>query len=256
MTEQSYRRLVITGASSGIGRALAYEFAAAGSKLVLLSRNIGALSEIKADLDARGAECYVRACDVSQREDVRLGIEYAVKMLGGIDLAILNAGRGDPEWMVDFKSEYIKETFAVNVFGIVHAMEYLIPLMREQGGGVIAGMSSVTDVRGYPGSGSYCATKAAVTTLLEAARTELRPEHIHVATIRPGFVRTALTAKNEFPMPFMISPEKAARIIRRRLEKRRNVISFPFIYWFVSEIVRWIPNWFYTPVAGRVRRKK
>jgi len=249
-----FQRVVITGASSGIGKALAREFAASGSRLVLLSRNVDALEQLTGEIRGRGGECYFLPCDGSVKDDVRMGIVYALEQLGGIDLAVLNAGVGDPEWVARFDSERFKQTFAVNVFGIAHGLEFLVPLMLKQGGGVIAGVSSLADVRGYPGSAGYCASKAAASTLLESARVELRGTGVKIVTIRPGFVRTPMTDKNEFKMPFLWEPEKAARFIRKGLERGKRVVQFPLPIILMTRIVRDIPRWLYEMLAAKTRK--
>ena len=125
------------------------------------------------------------------------------------------------QWVKDFNSENFKKVFETNTFGIAHALECLIPIMKKQGYGKIAGVTSLADVRGYPGSSGYSASKAAATRLLESARIELKKFNIRVITVKPGFVKTPMTDKNEFIMPFKIQPERAARNKKRK--KYRSV---------------------------------
>ena len=169
MTEQ-YRNVLIIGASKGIGKALAEEYALHGYKLVLLSRNIEAIKKILEDLNSKGVKCYFKQCDVSDYDSVKSGIEFAKSSLDTIDIAIINAGIGSPEWMSSFRSSEFKRVIEINTFGIAHCLEFLIPIMRTQGYGKIAGVSSLSDVRGYAGSSSYSASKGAASILLESAR--------------------------------------------------------------------------------------
>jgi len=250
-----YKNVIITGASQGIGKALAFEYADQISNLVLLSRNESAIESIADDITSLGGKAYFKKCDVSDIAQVIESVEYSKKVLGTIDLAILNAGTGNPEWMGQFKSDDLVKVFGTNVFGISHFLEFLIPIMKEQGHGTIAGVSSLADARGYGGSSSYCSSKAAASVLLESARVELKKYNIDVITIKPGFVRTAMTAKNEFHMPFLMDTGKAARIIRKGIEKKKSIIQFPFGTVMFSRIIKYLPNWIFDP-AVRMSRKE
>lgn len=252
----NYRNVVIFGASQGIGKALAYEYAKLGSKLVLLSRNTEAIKNISDEIAANGKECLYKCCDITKKEDVKAGVEFALENLGGLDLCIINSGVGGPNWMDSFSSDDFIKMFGVNTFGIAHALEYLIPVMKKQGHGTIAGVTSLADVRGYGGSASYSASKAAASILLEAARVELKKDNITVVTIRPGFVKTAMTDKNEFKMPFLMQTDKAARIIRRGIEKRKSIVQFPFFTVNATRFIKMLPNWIFDWGMNKARPKK
>lgn len=249
--------LLITGASQGIGKALAYEYANAGNSILLLARNESAVKNISEDINnTTRAKCFYKKCDVTNPDDVYNAVRFALEKFNTIDLAILNSGVGGPHWMGDFKSEHLKEVYGVNVFGIAHFLEHLIPLMKNQEYGVIAGVSSLADVRGFAGSGSYASSKAAVSVLLESARLELKKYNIDVITIRPGFVRTAMTAKNEFKMPFLWEPEKAAKKIRKGIERKKSIVQFPFLLVMATRLLRILPNWIYDPLLSNMRKNK
>lgn len=250
------KNVLIIGASQGIGKALAETYAEKGANLVLLSRNLSAIDEISCKLNTAGHKCFFMQCDISIYEDVQEGIEFAFSKLGTIDLAIINAGIGNPEWIENFRSGQFKKTVSINTFGIAHALEFLVPIMKKQGYGTIAGMSSLSDVRGYPGSTSYCASKAAASVLLESARVELKSLNINVITIRPGFVKTAMTDKNEFYMPFLMSTEKAARIIMREISKRKKLVQFPWFTIMLTRIAKFAPNFIFDPVMRMGRNAK
>ncbi len=249
------KNVIIIGASQGIGEALAYEYASHSTNLVLLSRNEEAIKRIAEEIDSRGGKVFYKKCDVSSFEQVREGIDYSLNKLGSIDIAIINSGVSIKQWMKDFKSEEFKQTIEINTFGIAHALECLIPIMKKQGYGKIAGVTSLADVRGYPGSSGYSASKAAASRLLESARVELKKYNIRVITVKPGFVKTAMTDKNEFYMPFMQSTEKAARIIRKGIEKGKSIVQFPFGTIVLTKIAKYAPNWIYDP-ALRILRKE
>ncbi len=233
--------VLIFGASRGIGRALALEFARGGSRLLLCSRDRDALGELTEEIHALGGEAQWMSCDVAIAEDVRRVVGRAVEIFGKLDCAVMNSGVGAPEWMKNFTTEKLRRSLDVNVIGIGNAFEHLIPVFSRQGGGVFAGVTSLADVRGYPGSASYCAGKAAASRLLESARVELKQYGIDVVTIRPGFVRTDMTAKNEFTMPFLMEPRQAAQIIRQGLIKGKRFIQFPGPIVWITRLIHILP---------------
>jgi short-subunit dehydrogenase len=253
---QSEKNVIIFGASQGIGEALAYEYASNGANLVLLSRNEEAIQRIAEEIDSKGGKAYFKKCDVSIFEQVRGGIDYSIEKLGSIDIAIINSGISIKQWVKDFKSEDFMKVVETNTFGIAYALECLIPIMKKQGYGKIAGVSSLADVRGYPGSSGYSASKAAASRLLESARVELKKCNIRVITVKPGFVKTAMTDKNEFYMPFMQQPDKAARIIRKGIAKGKSIVQFPFGTIILTKIAKYTPNWLYDPALRILRGEK
>ncbi|HMQ81202.1 MAG TPA: SDR family NAD(P)-dependent oxidoreductase [Ignavibacteria bacterium] len=251
-----FKKIVIFGASQGIGKALALEYARTGSSLVLLSRNEKETGAIALEISTESCKCYSKKCDVTLLDDVREGLAFAANSLGSIDLVIINSGVGGPNWMQSFSSEQFKQTFAVNTFGIAHVLECVIPIMKKQGYGTIAGITSLADVRGYGGSSSYSASKAAGSILLEAARVELKKDNIRVITVRPGFVKTAMTDKNEFKMPLLMQPDKAARIIRKGIESGRSIVQFPFPIVMATRLIKFLPNRIFDWAMNLARPKK
>ena len=256
MPSEQFKNVVIFGASQGIGRALAEEYSANGYNLVLLSRNINAIKDISGNINSACGKCFYNQCDVSDYNSVKAGTEFANTSLGSIDIAILNAGIGRPEWMSSFRSAEFKRVVTINTFGMAHCLEFLIPIMKKQGYGKIAGVTSLGDVRGYAGSSSYSSSKAAASILLESARVELKQLNINVITIRPGFVRTAMTDKNEFKMPFLMSAEKAAKIIIRGIAKNKSIVQFPLFTVMATRIVKNLPNWIYDRIMVKARAVK
>ncbi|HJY63636.1 MAG TPA: SDR family NAD(P)-dependent oxidoreductase [Ignavibacteria bacterium] len=243
--KNNYKNVLLTGASQGIGKALAYEYAKHGSSLVICSRSIEELKKISDDIKSNKGTCYYFPCDVSKFIDVSRAVSFAHEKLGTIDLAILNSGIGFPQWMSEFKSDDFKKVMEINAFGIAHALEMLIPVMKHQGYGTIAGVSSMADVRGYIGSSGYNASKAAASVLLESARVELKSQNIKVINVRPGFVKTAMTDKNEFYMPLLMQPDKAAKIIRKGIGKGKSIVQFPWSIVLATRIIKNIPNWLF-----------
>lgn len=254
MTTSKYRNVIIFGASQGIGKALALEYALLKSNLILFSRNSDAIEGLSEDISNLGCKVYFKKCDVSILTDVKDAMEFSLLKFKTIDLVIINAGVGAPEWMRTFKSEDFKKIYEINVFGIAQVLELTIPIMKNQGYGVIAGVTSLADVRGYPGSAGYCSSKAAASVLLESARVELKQLNIRIITVKPGFVKTAMTAKNEFYMPFLMNTDKAARIIRKGIEKKKSIVQFPLFTVNLTRFVKFLPNFIYDPLI-RMGRK-
>lgn len=247
------RNIVLFGASRGIGRALAEEYGASDTRLVLCSRDFDALEELCAGIATRGGTAWPLRCDVTDPDDMRRAVDSARAHLGTIDLVIFNAGIDAASWMKDVRTGDWHRIHETNVIAMVSAMERVFPVLIEQGRGVFAGVGSLADVRGFPGSGAYCASKAAVARLLESARVEMRSHGVQILTVRPGFVRTDMTAKNEFHMPFLLSPGRAARIIRRGIAKRKRVISFPLRLVLLTRLVGILPARLFDMLAARAR---
>lgn len=233
--------IFITGASQGIGKELAKLYSAKTNNVVLAARNLQALEEI-ADKFKNKGNVHIVSCDVSDKIQCKAAYDFAVEKLGHIDMAILNAGISGSESFTDFTSEHFKQIFDINVFGVVHFLELLLPEMLIRQEGTIVGVSSLADSRGMPGSGAYCASKAALSHILEAARAELNRKNIRIVTVRPGFVRTNMTAKNDFKMPFLMDVDKAAEIIYTGIENGKKRIDFPLPTAISSNLGKIIPG--------------
>src|ERR1051325_5662148 len=216
----------ITGASSGIGRAIALELASHGYRLALAARRQDALEELVDEVRRRGGEAITLSCDVRDEEQVKRAVAETLQRFTRIDLAILSAGMSDPTDAANFAVAPFAEMLETNVLGVAYCLEALIPVMRRQGSGTIAVLSSLVADRGMPGSGGYCATKAALTSLCDGMRAELASHNIRLITIEPGYVRTPMTAHHK-RMPFVLEADAAAQLILRRLERGDRVIRFP-----------------------------
>jgi short-subunit dehydrogenase len=239
-----YKNIFITGASRGMGYEIAKYYMQQECNLFLIARNTEKLEQLS-KLSNDKTRIYYCKCDVSDKIALHSAIDNAVKQMGRIDLAILNAGIGIPDWFNNYSTDNLLNIFGVNFFGVAYGLEKLIPIMKQQGGGTIAGTSSLADSRGYTGSSSYCTSKAAVSNLLESARIELKKTPVRIVTIKPGFVDTDMVSTNRFKMPFLLTPEKAARIITKRLERDCSRIYFPLPTVFLTYFVKIIPGWLY-----------
>jgi len=221
--------VLITGASGAIGGALARLYAAPGVTLILHGRNRTLLDALALECGERGAEVHTFAFDVRDTEQLR---QWAGKMAREMppDLVIANAGmnidiganREGERW------EEVERLLDVNLRSVMALVDALLPMMRQRGSGQIALMSSLAAYFGLPVTPSYCASKAAVKAYAEALRGWLAPEGVRVNVIMPGYVDSPMCRAMPGPKPFLWTPERAAKAIRRGLEKNRARISFPF----------------------------
>ncbi|MEG8947945.1 SDR family NAD(P)-dependent oxidoreductase [Rosettibacter firmus] len=249
------KTILLTGASSGIGKALAEKLSREKCKLILCSRRVDILENFK-NTNQTIAEIFPFKCDVSNKEEVKNTYEKIKNEIGMLDIAILNAGVGHRMKVENFDSKLAEETFGVNIFGLIYWIENIIPDFIKNRSGIIAGVSSLADNRGYSGSGFYCASKSAATIFLEGLRVELKPYGVKVITIKPGFVKTPMTDKNEFKMPFLMSPEKAADIILSGLRKEKRIIQFPLPTVISSRLIGCLPSFLYEFMMTLYDKKK
>ncbi len=234
--------IILTGASSGIGEKLTEKIASKNCKLALLARSIDKLEELSQKVKRKENEILPVQCDVSDKESCRNAFEVITKKFGKVDIAILNAGISYRTGVEDFNSAEAENIFAVNVLGIVYWIELLLPQFKERKEGIIVGTSSLADGRGFPKSGFYCGSKAAATLILESLRIELEKFNVKVITVKPGFVKTPMTDKNEFEMPLLMSAEKAAEIIYEGLKKEKRIIQFPLPTVIGAKILKILPD--------------
>jgi len=216
-----------TSVNSGIGKEISILLSKEKCTLALLARRTELLNQLGEQLLGAKAEVKTFTCDVTDKNKVNSVIDKVKEDFGRIDIAILNAGVGYKSEAEDFDSAKAKAVFDVNLFGIINCVECLLPDFINRRSGMIAGVTSLADSRGWPGSGFYCASKAAASRLLESLRIELKKYNIKVITVKPGFVKTELTAKNKFMMPFIMNADKAARIIVKGMKKEMKIIQFP-----------------------------
>lgn len=239
------KRIVLTGASSGIGRALAKKLSKESCRLVLLSRRVDLLNKLSEEIKSETCSIYTNYCDISDKQSVKEAFDYAKSVLGEIDVAIFNAGYGQPSSIENFNSAIAEETFKTNSLGLVYSVEQVLPDFMKRRGGIIVGTSSLADNRGYSGSGFYCASKAAATIFLEGLRIDAKKYNIKVLTVKPGFVRTPMTDKNKFTMPFLMEPERAAEYILNGIKKEKRIIQFPPLTAFGSKLIGLMPSGMY-----------
>lgn len=239
--------IVITGASSGIGAALALEYAAAGVVLGLVARNAERLAEVRAACEAKGATVLTASIDVASREAMHDWL-IAFDDKHPIDLLVANAGISGGSGGGD-EPDATYRLFATNVDGVLNSVLPVSPLMAARRRGQIALVSSLAGIRGLPSAPAYAATKNAVRAYGEGLRGKLGKQGVKVNVVCPGYVKTPLTDVNTFPMPFIMPADKAAKIIRNGLERNRSRIVFPWqLYvplWFLSCLSTALTDWFF-----------
>lgn len=251
--------ILITGASSGIGAALARCYAAPGRQLALHGRNAARLEAVAAACISAGATVRSIALDVTCAAPLAEWIG-SVFSDGPLDLVIANAGVSAGTGGGGEDADQARRIFAVNVDGTLNTALPAIQRMRGQsprGGrrGQIALMSSLAAFRGFPGAPAYCASKAAVRIWGEALRGGLQADGIAVSVICPGFVESPMTAVNDFPMPFLMPAERAARIIRRGLARDRARIAFPWPNYVAARLIAALPPAFADRFLVRLPKK-
>lgn len=259
MAMQRGNRILITGATSGLGREMARQLGARGCRIAITGRREGKLRETERLITDAGGEALALVGSVSDRDTVRAHYAAISEMWGGLDVAILNAGVADSRRATEFTAEDYRWTFETNVFGVCEWMEALLPDMLAAQRGIIAGISSPAGWRGFPSTGSYSASKAALSTLLESARLDLRGTGVEVITVCPGWVKSEITERNDPKEMFiLLDVEDGAQRILRGIDKHRRLIHFPWqMTWLVRYLVAPMPMWLYDPLIARfVKRNK
>jgi short-subunit dehydrogenase len=238
--KKTFKSILITGASSGLGEALALFYAAPGVFLHLSARRGDLLEAVADACRAKGAVVEVRSIDVTSSEAMTQWVTqcHAARPL---DLVIANAGVSGGTHAGAESDAQVRAIFSVNVDGVLNTVLPAIPWLAGQGGGQIGIMASLAGHRGFPGAPAYCASKAAVKVWGEGLRGALADRGVGVSVIMPGFVVTPMTAVNDFRMPFLMSVERAAAIISEGLARNRARIAFPWPTAFAAWILGALP---------------
>jgi len=238
----SAKHVLITGASSGIGRALALRHAQDGARLSLFGRDEARLEASAKACRDKGADVASFVVDVQNRAGMAKAVADALA-LAPLDIVYANAGvaTGLSTGQILEDPEAVRATLAINVIGVFNTVEPAIPAMTKRGSGAIAIVGSMAGVRGLPFSPAYCASKAAVYSYAESLRGVLAPHGVDVCMIVPGFVATPMAAATKSWQPGLISDAEAADIIASGLERRKPVIAFPLFMWCALRLTTFLP---------------
>src|SRR5258706_8767340 len=247
------RRVFITGASTGIGAALARHYAGADNATGLFARRRDLLETPAADLPG---QCAIYAADITDTTALAAAAQDFISRYGTPALVIANAGvsvgtHGDELQDV----EKLRRVLDVNVAGLAATLAAFAPAMRTAGEGTLCGIASVAGFRGIPGAGAYSSSKAAAIAWLEALRNELAGSGVSVVTICPGYIDTPMTQVNKYRMPFLISADDAAARFARAIESRRRLAVIPWQMAIVAALLRILPGALYDRLASRAPRK-
>lgn len=246
--------ILITGGSGGIGAAIARVYAAPGVTLALGGRDAARLERVAEACRAAGAAVGVASADVRDAERLAAWIAEA-DTRAPLDLVIANAGVSAGTGGSGETEDQARRIFDTNVAGVINTVMPAVGRMRPRRRGQIAIMASLAAFRGFPGAPAYCASKAAVRVWGEALRGHLHGSGIAVSVICPGYVRSPMTAVNEFPMPLLMDAERAARIIRRGLERDRARIAFPWRLYAAVRLLSALPPGLTDPLLRRLPEK-
>ena len=239
-------RVVITGASSGIGEALARHYAERGAQLGLISRR---------SAPATGSSVSYPVDVTDESAMARVATDF-IDRFGVPDLVIANAGISTGTSGADGSDvAKLRKVLEVNVAGVAATLAAFAPAMREAGRGTLVGVASVAGFRGLAGNGAYCASKSAAITWMESLRAELYGSGVSVVCICPGYIDTPMTRVNRFRMPFLITADDAARRIARAIEAKRRLAVIPWQMALVSLLLRAMPGWLFDRIASRAPRK-
>lgn len=247
--------VLITGASSGIGAELALQLAKQGCRLGLLARREELLQQVAAKVEAAGGKACVAACDVGDAAQVAEATRKVEEALGPIDCVVANAGMGWARKRLEFDAAATAELVRTNFLGMTNTFFAALPGMLARKRGHLVAVASLAGYQGLPQDAGYAASKAAMRIHCEGMRIELRGTGVDVSTICPGFIRTPLTDRNEFNMPFLLEVDDATRRLVRAIARRRRVYNYPWQLWCLIQLGMRTPRWLYDAILGGQGRK-
>jgi short-subunit dehydrogenase len=247
----------ITGASSGIGQALALRYYRDGARLALVARRTAEVARWAAEQQLDAGRFWVYAADVADLDAMaRIGRECLAAQ-GLPDVVIANAGISVGMDTAHFDDlDVMRRTFATNNVGLAATFHPFVAAMNERGRGTLVGVASVAAIRGLPGHGAYCASKAAVVAYCESLRGECRPFGVRVVTLLPGYIDTPLTRGNRYSMPFLMPVDDFADQAVRAIAAQVSYRVIPWQMGVLAKLLRLLPNWLYDRALGSRPRKK
>ncbi len=236
------KKIWITGASSGIGKALAIKFAKEGWQVAASARRENLLK----DLNNQNQNIHPFPLDVKNESETKNVFQSIIKKFEEIDISVFCTGIHDPDSEKKLNSEKIREIMETNFFGTLNCIMAVNTYFREKKSGHISIVSSVAGYRGLPAASGYCASKSALTSLAESLYFDFKRHNVRVSLVSPGFIKTPMTDKNKFPMPMIKSPEFAAEKMFIGLTKKNAFeIHFPIAFTMIMKLLKIMPNWLY-----------
>lgn len=242
----------LTGASSGIGEALAIALAKRGAILGLVARRAELLKELAGECQQNGGKARYFAADVTDAKEIANAAEALRNEFGKIDVLIANAGiGGNNDETRNLNSEAVARVININLLGAVNAVSAVLPNMLERNSGHLVAISSLAGFRGLPKSAAYSASKAGMTAFFESVRLDVRHKGVYVTIIQPGFIKTPLTSGRENKMPFLMELEDSIPLFLNAIEKRKKFAAFPWQLATIVRLARFFPADLYDKIAGR-----
>ena len=242
----------ITGASSGIGKAVAIKFAENGWIVAASARRENLLNELK----EINENIYPFPLDVTDIDKCKLIATNIINQFRNIDICLFGTGMHDPKSEKKFNLEKVREIMEVNYFGTMNSINSIYDYFSEKKNGQISIISSVAGYRGLPAAGAYCASKAALTSFAESLNFDMRMKNVRVSLVSPGFIKTPMTDQNDFPMPMIKSPEFAANEIYRGLTMKKSFeIHFPKAFTYFLKFLQILPSSIYFKLVSKGMKK-
>jgi short-subunit dehydrogenase len=252
MNEMSYRTALVTGASSGLGRGLALWLGKRGVKVYAAARRRTHLEALAQEARAAGAHVEPVELDVSLADATLERIRALDDACGGLDLVVANAGLGGQTNARDFPWEHARKVIDVNVTGAAATLSAVLPRMVERNRGHLVGVSSLASCRGLPQNAAYSASKAFLNTFLESLRVDLQGTQVRVTCIKPGFVKTEMTANIQHTMPFLLEADAAVELMGQAILRADAEYGFPWPMARAVDMAKWVPNLLFDAVASKV----
>ena len=242
------KNIWITGASSGIGKALAIKFATEGWQVAASARRENLLQ----DLNKTNSNIHSFPLDIKDASKAKKIFQDIIEKFQTVDICVFCTGIHDPESEKKLSAEKIREIMETNFFGTVNCIMAVNAYFRERKNGHISIVSSVAGYRGFPAASGYCASKAALTSLAESLFFDFKRYNVRISLVSPGFIKTPLTDKNKFPMPMIKSPEYAAEKMFIGLTKKNTFeIHFPKTFTIMVKLLKIMPNWLFFLLVGK-----
>ena len=245
----------ITGASTGIGKALALKLASEGFNVAVSARSIKNLKKLKKESKSLKGLISIYPLNINLMEKVVSTFNKIEKELGDVGTVILNAAVNEPANSQNFSSKKLENIMHVNYVGTVNCLDPVIKKFTKRKNGKIAVVASLAGYIGFPYSSAYCPTKAALISLCESLRSDLEQYNVILQIINPGFVKTAMTDKNNFYMPFLISSKKSAEYIYKGLQTNHFEIFYPKIFGYILKILKLLPYFLLLPILKSMLKK-